>query len=131
MIEEPVRTGLDVVREILAFLAPGELPHVAAVLGGDRPPVSWTPFVLHFVKETVVRLAGDPVPRGWWRRPRGRLTDPVPAFDQDQLRAVWAAAVDAAAEDDRSPADREAFAAAVVATLSTGHLPHRRRRSVA
>jgi hypothetical protein len=126
VIEEPVRTGLDVVREIVAALAPGELPYVAAALRGDRSAVSWTPFVLSFVGETVVRLAGGPVPRARWRRTRGRLTDPVPAFDQEQLREVWAEAVDAATEDERSPADREAFAAAVVATLSTGHLPQRR-----
>jgi hypothetical protein len=126
--DEPLRTGLDVVREILAALAPGELPHVEAVLRGDGPRVPWTPFVLGFVGGPVASLVGDPPPRSWWRRPRRRLPDLVPAFDHDQLRTVWAAAVDAAAAADRSPADREAFAAAVVATLSTGHLPHRSRR---
>lgn len=131
MDEEPLRTGLDVAREILAALAPGELPHVEAVLRGDGPPVGWTPFVLAFVGETVVRLVHDPPPRSRWRRARGRLSEPVPAFDQDQLRTAWAAAVDAAMENDRSAGDCEAFAAAVVATLSTGHLPHRRRPSAA
>jgi hypothetical protein len=78
-----------------------------------------------------VTLVGDPVRRSWWRRPRVRLPDPIPAFDRDQLRAVWAAAVDAATDDDRSPGDREAFAAAVVATLSAGHPPRRRRSPTA
>jgi hypothetical protein len=154
--DEAVRSGLDVVREVLAALAPGELPYVAEVLrayriqpwtlGGDLPagpPVSWTPFVLGFVAETVVALAaGEPVPAGrrrsaplpgpWrldrWRRPRDErrasLPDrPVPAFDEDQLRTVWAAAMDAATEHGRSLRDREAFAAAVVAALSVGHVP--------
>jgi hypothetical protein len=164
-----------VVREVLAALAPGELPYVEAVLrtyrmeprtlAGDPPaglPVSWAPFVLGFVAETVVALAaGEPVPAAprrsatlpglwrrdlwrrdlwrldlWrldlWRRPRGerlaQLPDlPIPAFDEDQLRTVWAAAVDAATERGRSPGDREAFAAAVVAALSVGHVPRPRR----
>ena len=147
MDDEELRNGQDVVREVLSALAPGELPYVAAVLrGGDLPaglPVPWTPFVLGFVGGTVVALAaGEPVPagpprfatllglgrRGPWRRPRGerwaRLSDlPIPAFDEDQLRGVWAAAIDAATEHGRSPGDREAFAAAVVAALSAGHLP--------
>jgi hypothetical protein len=159
--DEALRSGQDVVREVLAALAPGELPYVAAVLrayriepwtlGGDLPaalPVSWTPFVLGFVAETVVALAaGEPVPAGprrsgklfrpwpldrWrldrWRRPRdvrwASLPDlPIPAFDEDQLRTVWAAAIDAATEHGRSLGDREAFAAAVVAALSVGHVP--------
>jgi hypothetical protein len=100
--------------------------------------------VLGFVAETVVTLAAGepetaPARRGRlaalldrWRRSRtdhlAQVPDqPVPAFDQGQLRAVWAAATDAATEHGCSPGDREAFAAAVVAALSVGHLPGPRR----
>jgi len=152
--EDAVRTGQDVVREVLAALAPGELPLVASVLEayriepwtltGERP-ASWAPFVLGFVAETVVSLAADepaarPVPTGrgrfaalldLWRRPRtdelAQVPDtPVPAFDQHQLRRVWAAAGDAATTHGYSPGDREAFAAAVVAALAVGHVPRPR-----
>lgn len=157
--DEAVRTGQDVVREVLAALAPGELPAVAAVLRAyrnrpwtvrDTPPalpagpqVVWAPFVLAFVAETVVSLAtgepaAGPAPTGWARftalldrwRPRAagpaRAPDvPVPAFDHEQLRRVWAAATDAATDHGCSLGDREAFAAAMVAALAAGHLPRR------
>ena len=77
--DETVRTGQDVVRQVLAALAPDELPAVAAVLRAyrERPwtvrdgppampacrPVVWAPFVLAFVAETVVApVPGEPVP---------------------------------------------------------------------
>jgi hypothetical protein len=159
MDDEQVRTGQDVVREVLAALAPGELPYVESVvqayrispwtLAGDLPggpDGSWTPFVLGFVAETVVELAAGPpvtrpVPAGrrrfaalldLWRRPRGdelaQVPDtPIPAFDHEQLRRVWAAATDAATEHGWSLGDREAFAAAVVGALASGHPPRRPR----
>jgi hypothetical protein len=148
------RTGQDVVREVLAALAPGELPYVEPVLrayrirpwvpAGDLPaglPGTWTPFVLGFVTAAVVTPAGAaatrPVAGGRrrfaalldrWRRPRHEhlawVPDlPVPAFDHEQLRAVWAAATDAATGHGCSLRDREAFAAAVVAALSAGPVP--------
>jgi hypothetical protein len=147
---DAVRTGQDVVREVLAALAPGELPQVASVLaayrrrpwrsadGPDGPLAGWAPFVLGFVAETVVPPAG-PTGRGWFaalspRRRRARTDHlaqvadlPVPAFDHAQLCAVWAAAVDAATERGCSAGDREAFAAAVVAAFAVGHLPGPRR----
>jgi hypothetical protein len=161
--DDAVRTGQDVVRGVLAALAPGELPDVAAVLEAYRIapwtltgvpaglPGSWAPFVLGFVAETVVSpAAGEPAageaaarpgPTGRgrfaavldrWRRPRldelARVPDtPVPAFDQDQLRTVWAAATDAATEHGYPLRDREAFAAAVVAALAVGYVPRPRR----
>jgi len=156
--DDAVRTGQDVVRAVLAALAPGELPDVAAVLEAYRIapwtlagvptglPGSWAPFVLGFVAETVVSLAAGepaarPVPTGRgrfaalldrWRRPRldelAQVPDiPVPAFDQDQLRTVWAAATDAATEHGYPLRDREAFAAAVVGALAVGHVPRPRR----
>ena len=151
---EALRTGQDVVREVLAALAPAELPFVATVLEAYRiepwtlaglpggRQYGWAPFVLGFVAEMVVTPAeGEPETApggrlaallGRWRRSRtGHLAQvpdqPVPAFDQAQLRAVWAAAADAATEHGCSPGDREAFAAAVVAALSVGHLPGPRR----
>jgi hypothetical protein len=159
--DDAVRTGQDVVREVLAALAPGELPFVASVLEAYRiapwtltgdpprlpagPQAPWAPFVLGFVAETVVTLAAGapaarPVPTGrgrfaalldLWRRPRidelAQVPDtPVPAFDQDQLRQVWAAATDAATDHGYSLGDREAFAAAVVAALAAGHVPRPR-----
>jgi hypothetical protein len=154
--DEALRTGQDVVREVLAALAPAELPYVGSVLAAYRiqpwtltglpggRQAGWAPFVLGFVAETVVSLAvGEPETAparrgrlaallGRWRRSRtdhlAQVPDqPVPAFDQGQLRAVWAAATDAATEHGCSPGDREAFAAAVVAALSVGHLPGPRR----
>jgi hypothetical protein len=154
--DEILRTGQDVVREVLAALAPAELPYVGSVLEAYRiepwtlaglpggRQYGWAPFVLGFVAETVVSLAeGEPEDAtgrggrlgallGRWRRSRAdhlaQVPDqPVPAFDQGQLGAVWAAATDAATEHGCSPGDREAFAAAVVAALSVGHLPGRRR----
>jgi hypothetical protein len=149
-----VRTGQDVVRQVLAALAPGELPDVAGVLEayrsepwtltGGLPGGSWTPFVLGFVAETVVPLgvgsAAVPPPAGGrfgallglWRRPRSaelaQVPDiPVPAFDHEQLRKVWAAATDAATEHGCTLGDREAFAAAMVAALAAGHVPRPRR----
>ncbi|RSM72595.1 hypothetical protein DMB66_05510 [Actinoplanes sp. ATCC 53533] len=97
MDDDSLRTGQDVVREVLAALAPGELPYVASVLEAYRiapwtltgePPGgrqgTWAPFVLGFVAETVVSLAAGesaarPAPAGrgriaalldLWRRPR-------------------------------------------------------------
>jgi hypothetical protein len=160
--DEQVRTGQDVVREVLAALAPGELPYVGSVLEAYRiapwtltgePPgmpggqqAGWAPFVLGFVAETVVSLiAGDPpaapppTARGRlaalfasWRRVRAddlaQVPDlPVPAFDEDRLRKVWAAATEATTRHGCSPGDREAFAAAVVAALAAGPLPRPRR----
>ncbi|MFI7542626.1 hypothetical protein [Actinoplanes sp. NPDC049599] len=155
--DDAVRTGEDVVREVLAALAPGELPEVATVLEAYRIApwtltgvpaglrARWAPFVLGFVAETVVTLAAGepaarPVPTGrgrfaalldLWRRPRtdelAQVPDtPVPAFDQHQLRAVWAAAATAANAHGYSPGDREAFAAAVVGALAAGHVPRPR-----
>jgi hypothetical protein len=158
--EDAVRTGQDVVRQVLAALAPGELPYVGTVLAAYRsepwtltsdPPTlpvgqraSWAPFVLGFVAETVMTLAaGSAVARppaagrfgalrDLWRRPRtGELALapdlPVPAFDHEQLRKVWAAATDAATDHGCSLGDREAFAAAMVAALAAGHVPRPRR----
>ena len=86
MDDDALRTGQDVVREVLAALAPGELPYVASVLEAYRiapwtltgePPGGrqgkWAPFVLGFVAETVVSLAAEeaaarPAPTG-----RGRI----------------------------------------------------------
>ncbi|MFB9360573.1 hypothetical protein [Actinoplanes nipponensis] len=153
--DEAERTGQDVVREVLAALAPGELPYVASVLEAYRiapwtltgvpggPRDAWAPFVLGFVAETVVALAaGEPAAepaRGrfaalfalWRRRPTDDLAQapdrPVPAFDEDQLRKVWGAATEATTRHGYPPGDREAFAAAVVAALALGHLPRPRR----
>lgn len=158
MDDDALRTGQDVVREVLAALAPGELPFVASVLESYRTEPwtltgepfggrqeAWAPFVLGFVAETVVALAAGERAAGpatglgrfvalldTWRRPRvDRLAQvpdtAVPAFDQEQLRKVWTAATVAATEHGYSHRDREAFAAAVVAALATGHLPRQRR----
>ena len=158
MRDDSLRTGDDVVREVLAALAPGELPYLESVLeayridpwslgaGGAGIPVdqvtAWAPFVLGFVAETVVGISGEPADggrrRGFaalldrWRRPRtdelANVPDtPVPAFDQEQLRRVRAAAGTAATDRGYSPGDREAFAAAIVAALAVGHLPQPRR----
>lgn len=161
MDDDSLRTGQDVVREVLAALAPGELPFVASVLEayriepwtltGESPGVPggrqgpWAPFVLGFVAEMVVsQAAGEPVARPsdrWgrvvalldrWRRSRvdelAQVPDmPVPAFDQEQLRKAWVAAMTAASGHGCSLGDREAFAAAVVGALSAGHLPRPRR----
>ncbi|AGZ42816.1 hypothetical protein [Actinoplanes friuliensis] len=149
------RTGADVVRQVLAALAPGELPYVASVLEAYRVDPwtldgreagipadqvnAWAPFVLGFVAGTVVAPAEEPVfPAGRGRLStlvqrfwRPRLADlagvpdtPVPALAADELRRVWAAAIDAATLRGCSARDREAFAAAVVAALAVGHLPN-------
>jgi hypothetical protein len=156
--DDELRTGQDVVREVLAALAPGELASVESVVQAyrvrpwtsSREPrgrqVTWAPFVLGFVAEIVTGLAagdraGPPgltglgrlgALLGAGRRFRNddlaRAPDlPVPAFDEPQLRRVWAAATDAATDHGCSPGDREAFAAAMVAALSAGHLPGPRR----
>ncbi|MEU4219298.1 hypothetical protein [Actinoplanes sp. NPDC026623] len=81
------RTGADVVREVLAALAPGELPYVESVLEAYRidpwtldgrragVPVDqvdgWSAFALGFVAETVVSLAPAEEPEA---SGRGRLT---------------------------------------------------------
>ena len=139
-----LRSGEDVVRAVLVALAPGELPGLGTVLESYRirpwtlagdygAPVAqvdaWAPFVLGFVAETVVGLipplSTHRAGRNRWRRRRGEdlagMPDRVvPAFEDGQLRQVWAAASDAATARGYSPGDREAFAAAVVAALAGG-----------
>jgi hypothetical protein len=143
-----LRSGEDVVRAVLVALAPGELPGLGTVLESYRikpwtlagdygAPVAqvdaWAPFVLGFVAETVVGLIPEPATRRagrrWWSGlfvpwGRPRHDDPagwvVPAFEDQQLRQVWAAASDAATARGYSTGDREAFAAAVVAALASG-----------
>jgi hypothetical protein len=144
--DEAVRTAEDVVREVVGALAPRELPYLAGVVVAYRvqpwflaraPGGSWSPFVLAFVAEAVLPLlTPDPTRRGRLaavlaRRHRSRDLvhapgTPVPAFDGDQLRRAWAAAVDAAGEHGCPAGDREAFAAALVGTLAAGHRPRTR-----
>ncbi|MFI7601951.1 hypothetical protein [Actinoplanes sp. NPDC049681] len=102
--------------------------------------VPWATFAMGFVAQDVVGLlrAAGWSPRGpsWWgrfpsrmgRRPRWAdlavVPDLVlPALEEPYLHRIWADAVRAAAVKGLSPADREAFAAAVVAGLTVGRLP--------
>ncbi|MET8153230.1 hypothetical protein ACIBSW_34125 [Actinoplanes sp. NPDC049668] len=146
-----MRTGADVVRDVLAALAPAELPFLESVLeayridpwtlDGRRAGVpadqvrAWSAFVLGFVAETVVaqQPAGEPG-RGRLRmmltRRRSRIGElanvpdaPVPAFEAEQLRRAWASAVGAAAGRGHPPRDTEAFAVAVVAALAARRPP--------
>ena len=144
--DEAVRTAEDVVREVMGALAPRELPYLAGVVAAYRvqpwslaraPRGSWSPFVLAFVAEAALPLlAPGPHRRGRLaallapgRRSRHLADVPgtaMPAFDGDQLRLAWAAAVDAATDHGCPAGDREAFAAALVDTLAAGHLPRTR-----
>jgi hypothetical protein len=155
-VGEVLRTGADVVRDMVAALEPGELPYLESVLEAYRTdpwalggglagiPVdqvtAWAPLALGLVAETVVDLAAPPpAGRGWIatvliRRSRARVAalanvpdSPVPACDERQLRRVWTTATGAAADRGYPPRDREAFAAAAVAAFS-GQLPRQIRR---
>ncbi|MEV8503635.1 hypothetical protein AB0368_02260 [Actinoplanes sp. NPDC051475] len=112
--------------------------------------VPWAPFAMGFVAQDVVGLlraagwspggAAEPPGSPWWgwlpsragRRLRwgdlALVPDLVlPALEEPHLHRIWTDAVRAAAAKGLSPADREAFAAAVIAGLTVGRLPLSRR----
>jgi hypothetical protein len=123
---------------------PWTLEEDARLPADERVP--WALFAMGFVAQSVVGgsapgpglVASMPAPprARWWRTrslpPRrhhlAMAPDLVlPAPDEPYLQRIRADAVRAAAVKGCSPADREAFAAAVIAALTVGRLPLSRR----
>ena len=143
-------SGEDLVRAVLAEVAPEELPYIGVVLAAYRRspwpaapdrrgrghptgagvPVdqlaSWGAFVAAFIGQALATMVVEDSAKAAgrallvrFRKPKPRLTRPVPVIEEPLLTEVRAAAVQAALDRDFPEWSAQRFADAVITNLES------------